>query len=671
MWEKVACGVVLLGMLAGLTLVQVPVVFADSERIAQFTFDGMQDGAALPTGLTGTNVSAENKNVAAIVKEALLFSRRGETEPSIVFTLTSAQVLRDIAVVDFKIKKNSLNTTQVKLGGAGGSNQVILNFNSDQYTAVSCQSAELTSTTVTSAQKYPLNEFFDVHITVDYFKDTDSTIKNALQVWVNGEQVVSDGYTGGGTSLVNLTVFAKDGAQDVWVDDVMIRGYTTPNNFTEQQKLDMAKDMLTYNTLSHKEHPKQLTAALALPQAPVLPTDWENDITIAWESDDEATINSSTGAVTRPAIGQPDKEVTLTATISKGELSATKQFNFTVLSKNHVYQTDFSDWPYSSFGVGTGGADWEVPFGNLHGYRTDDTGVKGETTAVTGNDTEDLFNSVFQYQRSNATSPSNITLTSAEPIAYPVAGQELAIKFKYKPSRTVGDAYTGYQGIVIGREDEKNEFSLRFNYNKSGLLNYQLTTPSNPVSSRDVEGFEVGTGKTHDMEFILHSDLTQSIFIDGTRVVDKVALRNQADKTPGKLRFYFEHNGGTAKDASIIDDLSICYRSLPMYDWDGIALFDNDGNKLNSPEEDTTGAIRVKPNTVFLMEETDNIRIIAALYDADGVLLKAAVAEDALSFYKTGLSLDNTAKTGSTVSVFAWDWNTLMPYACWQSGEAV
>lgn len=52
--------------------------------------------------------------------------------------------------------------------------------------------------------------------------------------------------------------------------------------------------------------------------------------TITWASDNPSLV-SATGAVTRPAAGEPDGHATLTATLRKGSVSATKSFDVTVL----------------------------------------------------------------------------------------------------------------------------------------------------------------------------------------------------------------------------------------------------------------------------------------------------------------------------------------------------
>ena len=60
-----------------------------------------------------------------------------------------------------------------------------------------------------------------------------------------------------------------------------------------------------------------------------LPTQGENGSTITWASSNEAVI-SKDGKVTRPAIGQPDAHLTLTATASYGEASQSRTFEVKV-----------------------------------------------------------------------------------------------------------------------------------------------------------------------------------------------------------------------------------------------------------------------------------------------------------------------------------------------------
>jgi len=77
-------------------------------------------------------------------------------------------------------------------------------------------------------------------------------------------------------------------------------------------------------------------SADSVSQSITLPSEGDNGSTITWASDDESVI-AADGTVTRPAFGSDSVVVTLTATISKGDFSETKDFTVTVLP---AQQTD-------------------------------------------------------------------------------------------------------------------------------------------------------------------------------------------------------------------------------------------------------------------------------------------------------------------------------------------
>ena len=81
-----------------------------------------------------------------------------------------------------------------------------------------------------------------------------------------------------------------------------------------------------------------------------LPTNMDDGITVAWASSDEAHL-SSTGKVTRPALGEDTARVTLTATLSKKTLKASKVFLVKVvplLDNAESVRTDLR-WVVSEF----------------------------------------------------------------------------------------------------------------------------------------------------------------------------------------------------------------------------------------------------------------------------------------------------------------------------------
>lgn len=77
-----------------------------------------------------------------------------------------------------------------------------------------------------------------------------------------------------------------------------------------------------------------------------LPTEGENETTVTWKSSNEAVI-SSTGKVTRPAAGQEDAAVTLTATVSyNDQFSMNREFHVKVLAESDM--ADLQEFAYQN-----------------------------------------------------------------------------------------------------------------------------------------------------------------------------------------------------------------------------------------------------------------------------------------------------------------------------------
>lgn len=68
---------------------------------------------------------------------------------------------------------------------------------------------------------------------------------------------------------------------------------------------------------------------------------------VAWESSDESVISSS-GVVTRPAVGEADAEVTLFADISSGSVNRVVEYTVTVLAQSATWVST-ADWSYYTF----------------------------------------------------------------------------------------------------------------------------------------------------------------------------------------------------------------------------------------------------------------------------------------------------------------------------------
>ena len=128
-----------------------------------------------------------------------------------------------------------------------------------------------------------------------------------------------------------------------------------------------------------------------------LPVDGLNNAEISWESSNTNVINND-GLVTRPLMGEEDEVVTLTATITLGELEDTKAFEMTVkadetvveegiynqkeevaeylqvfekLPSNYVKKDHFNKYDWTEANKLSAGGD---DFGNREGYLPDASG---------------------------------------------------------------------------------------------------------------------------------------------------------------------------------------------------------------------------------------------------------------------------------------------------------
>ncbi|MBT2757383.1 family 43 glycosylhydrolase [Mesobacillus foraminis] len=99
-----------------------------------------------------------------------------------------------------------------------------------------------------------------------------------------------------------------------------------------------------------------------------LPIEGTNHATISWETSDSAVV-TNTGVITRPEAGKESVKATLTATVTKGEVTATKSFDITVLP----YKATGLTAAYS-FENSLKDNDGKFSDGTITGNRIDNTG---------------------------------------------------------------------------------------------------------------------------------------------------------------------------------------------------------------------------------------------------------------------------------------------------------
>ncbi|MET8979521.1 family 43 glycosylhydrolase [Streptomyces sp. NPDC004539] len=167
------------------------------------------------------------------------------------------------------------------------------------------------------------------HLTYTQSGTTGILYEDGAEVGRNTSVTLTPGSVGGGTTTANYigkSVYPGDKLFQGKIRDFRVYDRALTNSEVETLSLPVAtqgvaadKAALTLGDTS------AVTADLTLPKSGTA-----GGSNITWASDTPDVVSAS-GAVKRPAAGQPAAEVTLTATIRKGSVSDTKSFEVTVL----------------------------------------------------------------------------------------------------------------------------------------------------------------------------------------------------------------------------------------------------------------------------------------------------------------------------------------------------
>ncbi|KND42819.1 family 43 glycosylhydrolase [Streptomyces stelliscabiei] len=153
--------------------------------------------------------------------------------------------------------------------------------------------------------------------------------EDGVEVGRNTSVTTTPGSIGSGTTTANYigkSVYTSDKLFKGKIRDFRVYDRALAGSEVEQLSLPIAEQGLAADK-----------AALTLGDTSAVTTDLDLPKTgaaggssITWKSDNTDVVSNS-GAVTRPAAGQPNGHATLTATLKKGPASATKSFEVTVL----------------------------------------------------------------------------------------------------------------------------------------------------------------------------------------------------------------------------------------------------------------------------------------------------------------------------------------------------
>ncbi|WP_222115668.1 family 43 glycosylhydrolase [Microbacterium sp. SLBN-146] len=185
-----------------------------------------------------------------------------------------------------------------------------------------------TEQTTSSGANLTRDVWKTITYTLDDASNTARVYLDGVQVAQNSNVTITPGSIGGGVTTANYlgrSVYNADRTLAGSLRDVRIydSALTAPEvaalHPTDATKLARDAATLSLGDLS------AVTGNVTLPATAV------NGSSITWASSAPGTISAS-GVVTRPASGQPNATVTLTATLTRGGETATRTFDATVLA---------------------------------------------------------------------------------------------------------------------------------------------------------------------------------------------------------------------------------------------------------------------------------------------------------------------------------------------------
>ncbi|WP_406005213.1 family 43 glycosylhydrolase [Streptomyces sp. NBC_00637] len=187
-----------------------------------------------------------------------------------------------------------------------------------------------TEQTTKPADSHNLTRSVWKHLTYTQSGTTGVLYEDGVEVARNTAVTITPGAIGSGITAANYlgkSVYSGDKLFKGDIRDFRVYDHALPASDVEQLALPVA----TQGVADDK-------AALDLGDTDAVVTDLDlpktgtaGGATISWASDNTALV-SDAGKVTRPAAGEPDGHATLTATLRKGTVTATKSFDVTVLA---------------------------------------------------------------------------------------------------------------------------------------------------------------------------------------------------------------------------------------------------------------------------------------------------------------------------------------------------
>ncbi|WP_425247042.1 family 43 glycosylhydrolase [Streptomyces sp. NEAU-NA10] len=187
-----------------------------------------------------------------------------------------------------------------------------------------------TEQTTRPADSHNLTRAVWKHITYTQTGTTGVLYEDGVEVARNTSVTITPGAVGSGTTTANYigkSVYSGDKLFKGRIRDFRVYDRALAASEVEQLALPVATQGVADDEAALSlGDTSAVVADLDLPR-----TGTAGGSTITWASDTPSVVSDS-GKVTRPAAGEPDGHATLTATLKKGSVTATKSFEVTVLA---------------------------------------------------------------------------------------------------------------------------------------------------------------------------------------------------------------------------------------------------------------------------------------------------------------------------------------------------
>ncbi|MEV5493320.1 family 43 glycosylhydrolase [Streptomyces bobili] len=185
-----------------------------------------------------------------------------------------------------------------------------------------------TEQTTRPADSHNLTRAVWKHLTYTQTGGTGVLYEDGVEVARNTAVTITPGAIGSGTTTANAigrSVYSGDKLFKGRMRDFRVYDRALAGSEVEQLALPVAvRGVADDKAALSLGDTSGVTADLALPK-----TGTAGGSSVSWKSDNTDVVSDS-GAVTRPAAGEPDGRATLTATLKKGTVSDTKAFEVTV-----------------------------------------------------------------------------------------------------------------------------------------------------------------------------------------------------------------------------------------------------------------------------------------------------------------------------------------------------